>query len=145
MFDYFCRLKGYSSFVLSCVYVCVLYEKQHVHICTYTYVFKYLYESSEMLYVKQNGPGLLLPVFWTLLALAWTELVLRSHDHSPPKPLITVPEWKRKIKSCFDEHHFTDVFLSIIMTLNTLVVFFIYLKGFLLIYGNTAFVISDSS
>lgn len=108
------------------VFMCVFSMKNSVHICTYTYVFKYLYESSEMLYVKQNGPGLLLPVFWTLLALAWTELILKSHDHLPPKPLITVPEWKLKIKSCFNEHHFTDVLLSIIMTLNTLVVFFLY-------------------
>lgn len=37
------------------VFMCVFSMKNSVYICTYTYVFKYLYESSEMLYVKQNG------------------------------------------------------------------------------------------
>lgn len=126
MSGYFCHLKGYSSFVLY-VFMCVFSMKNSVYICTYTYVFKYLCESNEMLYVKQNGPGLLLPVFWALLVLAWTELILKSHDHLLPKSLITVPEWKLKVKSCFNEHHFTEVLPSIIMTLmtlNTLVVFF---------------------
>ena len=91
MSGYFCHLKGYSSFVLY-VFMCVFSMKNSVYICTYTYVFKYLCESNEMLYVKQNGPGLLLPVFWALLVLAWTELILKSHDHLLPKSLITVPE-----------------------------------------------------